>query len=362
MFDTLGKGIDAVGITTPDHTHYPICMEAMQRGYHVYLEKPMAHTIEQIRTLRAAAKKYGVTTQLGVHGHSFAGLRVLKEWLEAGVIGDVSKIHLWTDRPRIRDFHSFEGDAPEEAIPDGVDWDLWLGPARYRPFNNIYLPSSWRGWWDFGNGPLGDIGAHMWDVLEFCFELGAPDRVSGINPRMSEVGTPRWCKVDYFYPAKKSRGPISVQWYSGEKDGQPHFPENLPYWPEGDKLREAAGMYLVGSEGAIYYPDMRAESAPVVLPMERWKDFKNERPAKTLPRIKGSHYTEFFNAIREGRPANANFEYGAPLNEGVLLGNLALKTGKTILWDEVNMKAIGVPEADRFIRSSEPRVGWKYSL
>ncbi|MBD5779133.1 Gfo/Idh/MocA family oxidoreductase [Pelagicoccus sp. NFK12] len=362
MFDKLGNGIDAVGISTPDHTHFPIAMEAMQRGYHIYLEKPMAHTIEQIRILRAAAKKYGVTTQLGVHGHSFAGLRVLKEWLDAEVVGEVTDIHLWTNRPRESDFHTYEQDAPEEPIPDGVSWDLWLGPARYRPFNNIYLPKSWRGWWDFGNGPLGDIGAHMWDVLEFCFELGAPKTVSGINPRMSDVGTPRWCKVDYEYAAKAGRGPVKVRWYSGEKDGQPHLPENLPHWPEGDPLKESAGMYFVGTEGALYFPDMRAKSAPIVLPQERWKDFRRNLPPKTLPRIKGSHYSEFFSAIREGRRANADFEYGATLNEGVLVGNLALKTGKTIHWDSENMKAIGVPEADQYIRSPEPREGWKYTL
>jgi len=362
MFDKLGKGIDAVSICTPDHTHFPIAMEAMQRGYPIYLEKPMAHTISQIRTLRAAAAKYRVTTQLGIQGHGYNPLRLLKEWLDAGVIGEVSTVHLWTDRPKDGDFHAFEADAPEQPVPDGLDWDLWLGPARHRPYNSAYLPTSWRGWWDFGNGPLGDIGAHMWDVLEFCLSLGAPAEVTAVNPRMSQVGTPRWCSVDYSYPAIEGRGPVKVHWQSGLKDGEPHLPHDLPFLPEQKVLNKGAGMYLVGKLGALYISGMRVQSRPEVFPRERWLDFKDAMPPRSLPRLRGTHYEDFFNAIREGRKAGADFEYGAPLNEGLLVGNLALKTGKTIHWDSENMKAIGVPEADPYIHAPEPRDGWKYSL
>jgi len=362
MFDKLGKGIDAVSICTPDHTHFPIAMEAMRRGYPIYLEKPMAHTISQIRTLRAAAAKYKVTTQLGIQGHSHNALRLLKEWLDAGVIGPVSNVHLWTDRPMDRDYHGFEADAPAEPVPDGLDWDLWLGPARHRPYNPVYLPMSWRGWWDFGNGPLGDIGAHMWDVLEFCLNLGAPAKVTAVNPRMSQVGTPRWCTVDYSYPARQGRGPVTVHWQSGLKDGQPHMPADLPFLPEGKELHKGAAIYLVGKEGAIYISAMRVQAIPEVFPRERWLDFKAALPPRTLPRLRGSHHEDFFNAIREGRKAGAGFDYGAPLNEGVLVGNLALLTGKTIHWDSENMKATGVPEADPFIHAPEPRDGWKYAL
>ncbi len=362
LFDRLGAGIDAVSIATPDHTHYPIAMEAMRRGYPVYLEKPMAHSIAEIRQLRAAARQYGVVTQLGIQGHSLAGLQVLKEWLEAGVIGDVLAVHLWTDRPKPRDYHRFEADAPEQPIPEGLDWDLWLGPARYRPYNDVYLPTKWRGWWDFGNGPLGDIGAHMWDVVEHCLELGPPQTVTAENPRPSDVGTPRWSSVDYLYPAKPGKQPVMVHWRNGARDGQPNLPQNLPFWPEGQPLAVEAGMYFVGKEGAIYYPSMRAEASPTVLPDARWQAFRQALPERRYPRVKGTHHTEFFNAIREGRRANADFEYGAPLNESVLVGNLALKTGQTIHWDPVGMKATGVPEADRYIHGPEPRQGWDYAL
>ena len=362
MFDQLGSQIDAVSIATPDHTHFPIAMEAMQRGYHIYLEKPMAHTIEQVRTLRQAAQYYQRVTQLGIHGHSMAGLRVLKEWLDAGVIGDVLDVHLWTDRPRSRDFHAFEADAPEEPIPSTLAWDLWLGPARYRPYNGVYLPSSWRGWWDFGNGPLGDIGAHMWDVIEYCLEIGLPKTVSARNPRPSTIGTPRWSGVDYFYEARAGRPPVSVHWYNGVRDGQPNLPASLPYWPAGQTPKIDAGIYIVGQRGAIYYPAMRAEVSPTVYPDSLWQEIKPSLPQRSIPRIRGGHHMEFFNAIREGRQANANFDYGAPLSEGVLIGNLALKTGKTIHWDAANMRAIGVPEADPFIHSPEPREGWRYTL
>lgn len=362
LFDRFGDQIDAVNIATPDHTHFPIAMEALQRGYHVYLEKPMAHSIEEIRTLRLAANYYGRTTQLGVQGHSAAGLRVLKEWLDAGVIGPVIDVHFWTDRPKERDYHSFESDAPAEPVPGTLDWDLWLGPARSRPYNSVYVPTSWRGWWDFGNGPLGDIGAHMWDVAEYCLELGLPKTVTAVNPRPSDVGTPRWCKVDYFYERKNKQPPVTVHWYSGLRGGQTHRPASLPYLPEGQTLDDEAGMYFVGQRGAIYYPEMRAQTRPSVLPDALWQDFRSQVPERSLARVRGSHHAEFFNAIREGRKANADFDYGAPLNEGVLVGNLALRTGKTIHWDAQNMRATGVPEADRYIRSPEPREGWRYTL
>ncbi len=362
MFDKLGKGIDAVSIATPDHTHYPIAMEAMQRGYHVYLEKPMAHSIDEMRTLAKAAKKYGVVSQLGVQGHSFEALRILKEWIDSGVIGDVLDVHLWTDRPNIRDYHLFEEDAPAEPIPDTLDWDLFLGPARYRPYNSIYTPVKWRGWWDFGGGPLGDIGAHMWDVVEFCLGLGKPHTITAKTPRLSKVGTPRWIAVDYFHHAKPGKVPTTVHWYSGERLGAHHIPAKLPYLPEGFELKTSDAMYWIGKKGAIYIPGMRVNGAPRILPDALWNDFRSNLPPKTLPRIKGNHYTEFFDSIRNHRPANANFDYGALINESVLLGNLAVRTGKTIHWDDANMKALGVPEADQYIYSPEPRKGWDYKL
>lgn len=362
LFDALGSQIQAVNIATPDHTHFPIAMEALQRGYHVYLEKPMAHSIAEIRMLQAAAIKYDRVTQLGIQGRSMAGLLVLKEWLDTGVIGKVIDVHLWTDRPKPRDFHTYETDAPAQAIPETLDWDLWLGPTRQRNYNEIYTPAKWRGWWDFGSGPLGDIGAHMWDVVEYSLQIGYPKTVTAENPRDSEVGTPRWCKVDYFFDADPGQLAPAVHWYSGERDGKPHLPLNLPYWPANQEIETRAAMYFVGTEGAIYFPSMRAESAPTILPDSRWKEFRRNLPPPTLPRQKGGHHTEFFNAIRENRKANADFSYGGPLNESVLIGNLALRTGRTIHWDAENMEAVGVPEADKYIQSPEPRKGWEYRL
>ncbi len=362
MFDKLGSGIDAVSIATPDHTHYPIAMEAMRRGYHVYLQKPMAHTISQVRTLTKAAEKYEVVTQLGVQGHSLEGLRLLKEWLDAGVIGNVLDVHLWTDRPKSRDYHSYEQDAPAQKVPDTLDWDLFLGPARNRPYNRTYHPVSWRGWWDFGNGPIGDIGVHLFDNLEYCLNLGPPEYVSAQSPRVSKVGTPRWIKVDYFYPARDGRMPIAVHWYSGERNGEQHTPAKLPYWPDGLEYRKDSGMYIVGEHGAIYIGDQRVSSVPRVYPNSLWQDFRKRLPQQTLERPVGSHYDQFFNAIRDHREANCNFAYAGPLSEGVLVGNLAVKTRKTIHWDSKNMRAIGVKEADEFIYSQEPRKGWEYVL
>ncbi len=362
LFDSLGDGIDVVSIATPDHSHFPIAMEAMQRGYHVYLEKPMAHTISQIRMLRKAAQKYGVKTQLGIQGRSFAGTRVLKEWLESGVIGEVIDIHFWTNRPSGRDYHTFELDAPGQAVPDTLDWNLFLGPARERPYNEIYTPKKWRGWWNFGNGPLGDIGAHMWDVAEYCLEIGLPKVVSARRSRVSDVGTPRWIEADYSFESKVQSLPIALHWYSGRRNGKPNLPNKLPYWDDEVEINEDSGMYFVGQRGGIYVPYMRVETQPYVFPKSLWSDFKQNLPAKRLLRVKGNHYSEFFQAIRDGRKANADFEYSAILSESVLVGNLAVRTGKTIHWDAENAKAVGVPEADLYVNGPAPRKGWEYSL
>lgn len=362
MFDALGSKIDAVSISTPDHTHFPIAMEAMQRGYHVYLEKPMAHNISQIRTLRAAARKYDVKTQLGTQGRSGEGIRLIKEWLESGVIGQVKDVYFWTNRPLERDLHKYEADAPGQAVPNTLDWDLFLGPARERPYNKIYTPTSWRGWWDFGNGPLGDIGAHMWDVAEYCLEIGLPKTVSAQHDRDSEFGTPPWIQVDYLYESKVQESPVTIHWNSGSRNGKTNFPSGLPYWPDDVKKKDVAGMYFVGEHGGIYVPFMRVEMRPSIFPEKLWKDFRQNLPDKKIQRIKGGHYKEFFNALREGRQPNAAFEKSSVLSESLLVGNLAVRTGKTIHWDAENAKAIGVPEADRYIQGPTPREGWKYTL
>lgn len=362
MFDALGSKIDAVSIATPDHTHFPIAMEAMQRGYDVYLEKPMAHTIPQIRILRQAAKKYDVKTQLGIQGRSMEGTRLIKEWLESGVIGKVVDIYFWTDRPKDRDFHIYETDAPAQPVPNSLDWDLFLGPARERRYNEIYTPLSWRGWWDFGNGGLGDIGTHMWDVAEYALEIGLPKTITAKHDRPSEVGMPRWMDIDYTFYSKTQSSPVALHWNSGFKDGVQNFPTNLPYWPEDMEKRKIAGMYFVGERGGIYVPFMRVDSRPYVFPESLWNDFKGDLPEKKLKRVKGGHYNEFFNAMRENRQPNASFDKTAELSESVLVGNIAVRTGKTIQWDAENAKAIGVPEADRYIQGPTPREGWEYSL
>lgn len=362
MYDRFGKQIDAVLVCTPDHTHFHPVVGAMQMGKHVFVEKPVASTLWECQQIEKAAARYGVVTQMGIQGHSFNGLRVLKEWIDGGAIGDVHTVHLWTDRPLKRDIHDLTTDAPEEPIPHSLDWDLWLGPRRARAFSSHYVPQHWRAWWDFAGSAMADIGVHMFDVLEYTFSLGFPLKVDGGEAqRRTAYATPRWSNCRYHFPAVAGRGPITVHWYSGKKGIEANLPRDVPYWPAGQKFSDT-GFAICGTLGTIYIGDMRAENRPTIFPEKRALEFKANIPPPSLPRIKGDHFHDWTNAILEGRRACADFSYGAPLSEVAFLGNLAIRTGREIVWDRNACKAVGVPEADAMIHPSPARTGWEFKI
>jgi predicted dehydrogenase len=361
MLERHGKALDAVLVCTPDHTHFHPVIAALQRKLPVFVEKPLASTIWEGRLMAEAARKADVVTQMGIQGHSFHALRLLKEWLDAGVIGPVSEVYLWTDRPTKRDIHDFGADAPAEPVPKGLDWKLWLGPSRERAYSHHYVPQHWRAWWDFGQSALGDIGAHMFDVVEFSLGAGFPTVVTGEAQRRGNFATPRWSTCRYEFPARGGRPAFTLHWHSGVKDGKPFVAEPIPHWPAKLK-RVGTGMAFVGPKGMIHISDMRVSSRPEVYPESLWEDFSKHLPAPTLPRFKGNHFSDWINAIRNGSRAGADFAYAAPLCEVTFLGNLALRTGREIRWDPVAMKATGVPEADAFIRPPFERKGWEYRI
>lgn len=362
MYDALSKQIDAVLICTPDHTHFHPVVGAMQLGKHVFVEKPVASTLWECQQLEKAAAKYGVVTQMGIQGHGFNGLRVLKEWIDGGAIGQVHTIYLWTDRPLKRDIHDLTADAPGEAIPPGLDWDLWLGPRRMRDFSRHYVPQHWRAWWDFAGSAMADIGVHMFDVLEFTFQLGFPTKVDGGEAqRRIPYATPRWSSCVYHFPARNGRGPIDVHWYSGKKGTEPNLPKAIPHWPADQKFSDT-GFAMCGSHGTIFIGDMRAENRPTLFPESRALEFKSQLPPQTLPRVRGDHFHDWTNAILENRRAGADLSYGAPLSEVAFLGNLAIRTGREIVWDREACKAVGLPEADAMIHPSAARSGWEFKI
>ncbi len=357
MLDNKGKDIDAVLISTPDHTHFAAAMAAMEAKKHVFVQKPLAHNIWQVRTLQKAAKKYGVQTVMGNQGHCWEGIRLVKEWFEAGVLGEVKEVHCWTDRPKskVGFLHEVPTALPTgEPVPKDLDWKLWQGPVAEREYSSTFLPQFWRGWWDYGCGGLGDIGCHCLDAPFWALQLGLPEKVEVVqqnkheNPHYTASGS----HIIFHFGARGALPPVKIHWYEGGL-----LPEALPNMPKG---LPDNGMIMKGSKETLFSEGMRVQS-PQLWPRERMKDHYEVLRRKTLPRSKaGEPVGELFAAIRGEIPhAGSHFDYACPLTELVNTGVLAIRSGKTIEWDAENMKVKGMPDLDAWIK--EPvREGWSY--
>jgi predicted dehydrogenase len=347
MLLEMDDKIDAVTVSTPDHMHFPMAMMAVKMGKHVFCQKPLTHTIEEARLLTQAARKHKVATQMGIQGHSMDGIRRMREWMAVKAIGDVTELHFWTNRPIWP--QGMTKPLPKTPVPDYLDWNLWLGVAPWRDYGTQgrlkYCPFDWRGWWDYGCGALGDIGCHAMDCAFDVLKLGSPSSVeaksSGINPQTG----PKWSIVTYQFPKTKDRGPIKLVWHDGKKrPGKPKDLEDNRKIPGG-----IGGQLWYGTEGTIMVSDVYCRSARII-PEAKMQDFaKNKMPPKTEKRSIG-HVKEWIRAIRGGEPAGANFDYSGPLTEMVLLGNLAVRTGKKIEWDAEKMQCTNVPEANQYVR------------
>lgn len=352
MLDKMGKDIDAVLVSTPDHTHFPIGMAAMENGKHVFIQKPLARNIWQTRTLQKAKDHYGIQTVMGNQGHTTEGIRYIKEWFDAGVLGDVREVHCWTDRPIPPWFikpHSIP--PPRLPTPDKLDWDLWQGPVSERSYSDAYVTQRWRGWWDYGVGALGDIGCHCLDAPFWALQLGSPMAVDiQLDEPANDQFTPFGAHVIYRFAARKSMPPVDLHWY----EGRPR-PEKLPGM---DKL-PSNGMYMLGSKNVLYHEGMRPNS-PMLWPRERMQEAGDVLWQKTIPRVKGGPVEELFSAIKgEVAECGSNFDYAGPLTETILLGSLAIRVGHRIEWDPVAMNVTNRPELNRLIK--EPvRPGWSY--
>jgi predicted dehydrogenase len=340
------KDIDAVVISTADHVHAPAAMMAMRLGKHVYCEKPLSHSIHEARVLAAEAARSKVMTQMGNQGHASDGRRVTVELLRSGVIGPITEVHAWAMNPTWP--QGIERPNRVSPVPAHLNWDLWLGPAPERPFvEKYYHPFNWRGWWDFGNGALGDMGCHILDSAYWGLKLGSPSTVemSG-EPRMPETG-PKSSVVKMTFPARGEGLPaLNLTWY----DGGNLPPESVA---EGVKLPTGRGAIFVGSKGKIIVlNDDKGEYK--LLPEKDFAGFTP--PAASIPRSPG-HHEEWIKACKgEGVP-NSNFAYAVGLTEIVLLGSVAYRAGKKIEWDGARMKATNCPEADAYLKR-EYRKGW----
>lgn len=340
------KAIDAILCATPDHLHAYVSILAMRAGKHVYCEKPLTHSIWEARQVARVAKETGVATQMGNQGNSSEGTRQTCEWIWDGAIGTVREVHAWVGAMR---WNKTLTSRPQESmpVPAGLNWDLWLGPREPRPFHTAYAPVSWRDFWAFGSGALGDFGCHDLNAPFWALDLREPASVQALpaGPMDREIA-PHGEICYYHFAARGDKPPVKVTWYDGGL--MPPRPEEF----EDEKMPDR-GILFVGDKGLLVCGG--AGGRPYLLPDSKMAGYKT--PAPTLRRSKG-HHRDWLDAIKGGPTPCSNFEYGAQLTELALLGLVSLRTGRKIYWDAANMKAKGVPEADAIIKE-QYRKGWE---
>ncbi len=397
------KGIDAVTVSTPDHVHAVASLTAMSLGKHVYCQKPLTYSIHEARVMEQAAKYYKVQTQMGNQAHAGEPIRRAVELVRAGIIGPVREVHAWTNRPIwpqgqavLKERDRLAG----QPKPEGLDWDLWVGPAPIRDYNACYVPFKWRGWWDFGTGALGDMACHIMDMAYWALDLGAPISVEAESGGQTKETGPDWSTITYQFAARRSAGggdfgssvgpksavetpALKYVWYDGNRDGKQNAPYELfaravgeaakagaaearpkparPGKTNDKKKKKAAGatdspgnwdVILVGDEGLMLF--RRSSTDWIVTPSARAEQFADT--PKIIRRVPNED-AEWIAACKGGPKPLSSFDYSSRLTEMVLLGNLAVRLGKKIEWDTVGLKARNAPEAEALIRRSY-RKGW----
>ncbi len=367
--------INAVTVSTPDHVHAMASIAAMKKGINVYCQKPLTHDIWEARMMTKVARDTGVKTQMGNQAHGYDSMRRMVELVRAGIIGDVTEVHTWTNRPIWP--QALPHFPAKEPVPEFINWDLWVGPAPFHEYSSKILPFNWRGYWDYGTGALGDMACHVMDMSYWALELGSPSTVEAVTSGTTEVSPPIWSTITYEFPARGNKSPVKYVWYDGYKDAvfneakwalvnkddaskKPKTP-NIPPADilEGENPTESKGFgtVMVGSEGKIFFN--RHNDEWLVKPKSRLEGFD---PEPTLQRARdGDSHKEFYDAIKNDGQALGNFDYSGPFTETVLLGNLAMKLGKKIQWDGPNLKATNAPEADALIKRIY-RDGWKLDV
>jgi predicted dehydrogenase len=349
------KDLHGVLIATPDHTHAVIAAAAMRAGKHVYCQKPLAHDIREVRALARIAKETGVVTQMGIQGHSMEGIRRIREWFEAGLIGEVREVDGWCSLSYYPHGHTWWSTpvarTPKEqpAVPAELPWDLWLGPAPARPYHPAYHPKVWRAWWDFGVGMMGDRGAHTLDPLVWTLQLGLPTAIeatsTGLNPDTHPVSS----MIIFQFPERGSLPPLKLTWYEGFR---PPLPSEVK--DENELPDKEGGLLIKGTKGSIVC-GVYGNGARL-LPRELMLAHKDH--PKTLPRVAGGHYQDWLRACKDrSLQTGAHFEYAAHLTEICLLGNLAKRVNGRIEWDGAAMKVTNNEAANAFVAPAY-REGW----
>ena len=343
--------LDGVTVSTPDNVHAVAAMNAMKRGLAVYVQKPLTHDVFEARALTEAARKYGVITQMGNQGHSGDGIRDCCEMVWDGAIGQVREVHCWTNRPIWP--QGIKEMLPPQPVPEGIDWDQWIGPAPWRPYNEGYAPFKWRGWWDFGTGALGDMACHILDAPYWACQLGYPTSIECIHQKGgTDQSPPTESIIRFEFPARGSFAPLTFYWYDGNL--KPERPKDLDDDVRlGDPGRDGnfsgSGSLFVGDEGYITMGEY-GTSKPRLLPERKFKSY--EKPGGYIPRIANqNHYRAWAWGIKSGKKPSSNFDYSGPFSEMVLLGNLSIRCpGKKLDWDGSHMRVTNYPEANQFVK------------
>ncbi|MFM9069188.1 MAG: Gfo/Idh/MocA family protein [Planctomycetota bacterium] len=355
VFDQA-KEFDAGVVSTAEHTHAFATLAALELRKHVFCEKPLTHNIWEARIIREAAATAKVATQMGIQIHAGDNYRRVVELVQANAIGAISEVHVWVSRAwgwqpsveaaqRHKDIVFVQNRPAEtQAVPAGLDWDLWLGPAPARPFNSVYFPGpKWYRWWDFGSGTMSDLGSHWNDLPFWALKLQAPLTVEASGPPPHAELAPASMQATYQYGARGDMPPVKLTWYQGENKPAP--------WSEGLIPRWDSGVLFIGDKGMI----LSDYGRHLLLPETQFADYK--RPEPTIPKSRG-HHEEWLHACKTGEPTTCNFEYSGWLTEANHLGNVAYRTGKKLTWDAARLTCPNAPEADQFIKRTY-RDGWQ---
>ena len=338
MLEEMGKSIDAVTVSTPDHSHAPASAMAMRMGKHCFTQKPLTHTLHEARKLAEIAREMKVMTQMGNQGTAGGGLRTQAAQVRAGALGTVKEVHVWTNRP----IWPQGGDSPAPAeAPANLKWDLWLGPMAERPFGKGYHPFAWRGFWDFGTGALGDMACHTLNMPFMALDLRDPIAVEAESSGHNKIMYPKWSVIKYWFPARGDRPAVTMTWYDGGKRPAKEL--------IGGMDPASSGSLIISEKGSLYSPGDNGGGG---------KFLGNAEQPKVEVAGSPGHFAEWVQAIKTGKQAMSNFpDYAGPLTETVLLGNLAVWAGKKVEWDAKNLKATNAPEVESLIRP-EYRKGW----
>ena len=375
MLDKEAKNIDACSVSTPDNIHAIAAMACITRGKHVYVQKPMTHDIYEARMLTEAARKYKVVTQMGNQGSSGDGVRSMREWYNAGLIGDATEIHVWTNRPVWP--QGMGNPKGKDEIPKELDWDLWLGPAKFEEYHKEFLPFNWRGYWAYGTGALGDMGCHLIDPAFRTVGLGYPSEVECSEGAVFEKmwnasyypeSCPISSSVKLKFPMKNGKPDVRLYWMDGGI--LPERPDELG--PDERMGGDDGGVIITGTKGKMMCECYGAN--PQLLPTSKTKEIN---VPQTLARVPEGHYVQWVNACIAGygkAETSSTFDYAGPLTETILMGNLALRSyitksadgksfpgRKKLLWDAANMKITNYDEANQYVKR-EYREGWKLGM